>query len=64
MAASMSAWGVLAGSTKSAMPVAANAPIKSWPSAPIFQRRIRKAMETPSPARINGVALMVVSDQP
>ena len=41
---------------------APQAPISSWPSAPMFQSRIRKASAQASPARMSGVAVTSVSD--
>ena len=60
----MMTMGVSGDSQRMATPVARNAPMKSCPSAPMFHSRMRNAIDTPSPARIRGVALMVVSDQP
>jgi len=48
--------------TKSATPLAANPPMASCPSAPMFQNSIRKATETPSPQSIKGIALTMVSE--
>ena len=42
---------------------APQAPIRNWPSAPMFQRRIRKARAQARPVRISGVALTSVSDR-
>src|SRR5450759_2878937 len=43
--------------------LAPNAPINSWPSAPIFHRRMRKARAQARPTRINGVAITKVSEK-
>ena len=45
-------------------PVAAMAPKMSWPSAPMFQSRTRKANATARPVRMSGVALVSVSAKP
>jgi len=36
-------------------------PTASCPSAPMFQKSMRKAMETPRPVSISGIALTRVS---
>ena len=41
---------------------APQAPIISWPSAPMFQRRMRKATEQARPVKMSGVALTRVSE--
>ena len=41
--------------------LAPQAPSRNWPSAPMFQRRIRKASAQARPVRISGVALTSVS---
>ena len=54
--------GVPAGSTGArTIALAPQAPSRNWPSAPMFQRRIRKASEQARPVRISGVALTSVS---
>jgi len=40
------------------------APIKSWLSAPMFQNLALKAMVSPTPIRIRGMALVTVSLKP
>jgi hypothetical protein len=42
--------------------LAANAPIKNCPSAPMFQMRMRNASEQARPTSINGMALTIVSE--
>src|SRR5450756_3217686 len=42
---------------------APQAPIRNWPSAPMFHRRIRKARAQARPVRISGVAMTSVSDR-
>ena len=42
--------------------LAPQAPSRNWPSAPMFQSRIRKASEQARPVRISGVALTRVSE--
>ncbi len=42
---------------------APQAPMRNWPSAPMFQRRIRKARAQASPVRMSGVALTSVSER-
>ncbi len=44
--------------------VAPQAPMCSWPSAPMFQNSILKASITPRPQRISGVALTSTSAKP
>ena len=46
----------------STMALAPQAPIMSWPSAPMFHRRMRKATEHARPVKIRGVALTSVSE--
>ena len=54
--------GVPAGSTgASTIALAPHAPSRNWPSAPMFQSRIRKASEQARPVRMSGVALTSVS---
>ena len=40
------------------------APIVNWPSAPIFQTLALNPIESPTPIRINGVALTISSVKP
>ncbi len=42
---------------------AAQAPIRSWPSAPMFHRRMRKARAQARPVRMSGVAFTSVSER-
>ena len=42
---------------------AAQAPMSSWPSAPMFHRRIRKARAQARPVRMSGVAFTRVSER-
>jgi hypothetical protein len=44
--------------------VAKMAPIRSWPSAPIFQNFALKARVSPVPIKIRGMALVMVSFNP
>ena len=37
--------------------------MRSWPSAPMFQSRMRKASAQARPVRISGVALTSVSEK-
>ncbi len=52
------------GSPYSATQVAATAPMSNCPSAPIFQTSAWKAMASPTPQIMRGMALTVVSDSP
>ncbi len=40
------------------------APQINWPSAPMFQKRSRKAIATPRPVRVSGIAFTSVSVKP
>ncbi|OQA05785.1 MAG: hypothetical protein BWY66_02251 [bacterium ADurb.Bin374] len=44
--------------------VAATAPNRSWPSAPMFQMRARKQIARPAPIRVSGTAFVRVSLKP
>ena len=55
--------GVPAGTSgRNTTALAPHAPIRNWPSAPMFHSRIRKASAQARPVRISGVALTSVSE--